>query len=102
MRALFVLPIALLLPGCVASVVGDVVTAPVKVVSKTADVLTTSQSEADENRGRAMRHHEERLGKLSRKAKEAREDCEDGERDACKRLEELEQQIAEERDRPIR
>lgn len=91
-----------LLGGCVASVVGDVVTAPVKVVSKTADVLTTSQSEADEKRGRAMRQHEERLGKLSRKAREAREDCEDGERDACQRLEELEEQIAKERDRPIR
>ena len=50
MRALFVLPLAFLLPGCVASVVKDVVTAPVKVVSKTADVMTTSQSEADEKR----------------------------------------------------
>lgn len=91
-----------LLSGCVASVVGDVVTAPIKVASKTADVLTTSQSEADEKRGRAMRQHEERLGKLSRKAQVAREDCEDGERDACKRLDELEEEIARERDRPMR
>jgi hypothetical protein len=102
MRAFLVLPLALLLPGCAASVVGDVVTAPIKVASKTADVLTTSQSEADEKRGRAMREHQERLGKLSRKAREAREDCEDGERKACERLEELEEQIAKERDRPIR
>ena len=35
------------LQGCVASVVGDVMTKPVGVVSKVADVLTTSQSESD-------------------------------------------------------
>ena len=85
MRALFVLPLAFLLPGCVASVVKDVVTAPVKVVSKTADVMTTSQSEADEKRGRALRKQEERLGKLARKRDEAREDCADGDREAVAR-----------------
>jgi hypothetical protein len=101
MRALFLCPILLLLPGCVASVVGDVVTAPIKVVSKTADVLTTSQSEADEKRGRELRKQEERLGKLSRKRDEAREDCADGDREACIRYEAIETEITAERDRPI-
>jgi hypothetical protein len=38
------------------------------------DVLTTSQAEADEKRGRALRKHEECLGKEERQArKEHRE-----------------------------
>ncbi|MEN9684001.1 MAG: hypothetical protein RLZZ427_1752 [Pseudomonadota bacterium] len=45
--------------GCVGTVVSKVVTAPVKVVSKTADVLTTSQDEADRNRGRKARKAED-------------------------------------------
>ncbi len=101
MRALLCLPLLILLPGCVASVVGDVVTAPVKVVSKTADVLTTSQSEADEKRGRELRKQEERLGKLARKRDKAREECADGDREACVRYEAIEAEIAAERDRPI-
>lgn len=99
MRRYIVLPLAFLLPGCVASVVGDVVTAPIKVVSKTADVMTTSQSEADEKRGRELRKQEERLGKLARKRDEAREDCADGDREACIRYEALEAEIAAEKDR---
>jgi hypothetical protein len=67
MTKLALLALPLLLGGCIASVVKDVVTAPIKVVSKTADVMTTSQSEADEKRGREMRKREEKLGKLSRK-----------------------------------
>ncbi|WP_349022896.1 hypothetical protein [Sphingorhabdus sp.] len=101
MRPYTILPLAFLLPGCVASVVGDVVTAPIKVVSKTADVMTTSQSEADEKRGRDMRKREERLGKLARKRDEAREDCADGDREACIQYEALEAEIAVEKDRDI-
>lgn len=101
MRPYFILPLAFLLPGCVASVVGDVVTAPIKVVSKTADVMTTSQSEADEKRGREMRKREERLGKLARKRDEAREDCADGDREACTQYEALEAEIEAEKDREI-
>ena len=55
---LLVLP---LLGGCV-SAVKTVVTAPVKAVGKVADWSTTSQEEADRNRGRAMREREETLG----------------------------------------
>lgn len=43
------------LSGCVGKVVSAVVTAPVKVVSKTIDVATTSEEEADRNRGRKAR-----------------------------------------------
>ncbi len=88
-----------LLQGCVASVVSNVVTAPIKVVSKTADVLTTSQSESDEKRGRELRKHEEALGKLSRKRAKARERCADGDRDACEKAAHLSDQIEREQDR---
>lgn len=101
MRRFFILPLLLLLPGCVASVVGDVVTAPIKVVSKTADVMTTSQSEADEKRGRDLRKQEERLGRLARRRDEARADCADGDREACLRFEAIEAEIAAEKEREI-
>lgn len=101
MRILVAVMCIPMLSGCVASVVGDVVTAPVKVVSKTADVLTTSQSEADEKRGRELRKQEERLGKLARKRDEAREDCADGDREACTQYEALEAEIAAEKERPL-
>ena len=88
----------ILLQGCVASVVSSVVTAPVKIVSKTADVLTTSQSESDEKRGRDMRKREENLGKLSRQLNKAQKRCADGDRDACEKAEEIRDQIEDERD----
>lgn len=88
----------ILLQGCVASVVSSVVTAPVKIVSKTADVLTTSQSESDEKRGRDMRKREENLGKLSRQLNKAQKRCADGDRDACEKAEDIRDQIEDERD----
>jgi hypothetical protein len=97
---MLVLGSSIMLSGCVASVVKDVVTAPVKIVSKTADVLTTSQSESDEKRGREMRKREEALGKLSRQRDKARERCEDGNEAACRKVTELEAQIDAEQDRP--
>lgn len=90
----------LLLQACVASVVADVVTAPVKIVSKTADVLTTSQSEADEKRGRDMRKNEQKLGKLARQMDKARDRCADGDQEACNKAAEISGQIDEVRDRP--
>lgn len=68
MRALIVAAAALALSGCIAQTALDVATLPVKVASKSVDVLTTSQSEADEKRGRAIREHEECLGKEYRRA----------------------------------
>ncbi len=54
------LPLLVLLPSaCVvtslAKTAVDVVSLPVKVVSKGVDLATTSQSEADEKRGRQLR-----------------------------------------------
>ena len=75
------------LGGCLAaSAVGavvDVATLPVKAVSKGVDLATTSQSEADEKRGRELRKREERLGKLERRYDEQRADCVEGDREAC-------------------
>ncbi len=70
------------LSGCLGTLV-DVATAPVKIVSKGVDLATTSQSEADENRGRELRKREERLGKLQRSYEDQLDDCEDGDRRAC-------------------
>ena len=73
MRGMILMPLALLLSGCIVGTAVDVVTLPVKAASKTVDVLTTSQSEADEKRGREIRKAEEREGKARRKAeREAR------------------------------
>ena len=45
----------LILSGCVVGTAAKVVTAPVKVTAKAADWATTSQDEADRNRGRKIR-----------------------------------------------
>jgi hypothetical protein len=56
--------------GTVASTAVDVVTLPVKVVSAGVDAVTTSQSEADQKRGREIRKQEEERGKQARLAQE--------------------------------
>jgi len=101
LRVIICAALLLSLQGCVASVVKDVVTAPVKIVSKTADLLTTSQSESDEKRGREMRKREETLGKLGRQLEKANDHCYDGDRDACEKARDLKKQIEAERDRPL-
>ncbi len=62
----------LLLGGCVvgtiASTAVDVATLPVKVVSAGVDAATTSQSEADQKRGREVRKAEEKAGREARAA----------------------------------
>ena len=68
MRFLMVAALPLLLSGCLARAAVDVVTLPVKVASGTVDALTTSQSEADEKRGRAIRKREECIGREQRRA----------------------------------
>ena len=73
--AMRILPIAalaapLLLGGCLAKTALDVATAPVKIASKTVDLATTSQSEADEKRGRELRKAEEKAGREAREAEE--------------------------------
>jgi hypothetical protein len=81
---LFAAALPLVLGGCI-STVADVVTAPVRVVSGAVDMATTSQSEADEKRGRELRQREERLGRLERRYREQAEDCGEGDEDACLR-----------------
>jgi hypothetical protein len=92
--------IALCLSGCVGAVT-SVVTAPVKAVGQAADWATTSQDEADRNRGRELRHREERVGKLSRQREKALEKCADGDRQQCARAEVLEHEIEAEMARSI-
>ena len=79
MRVLILPVLLLLLSGCVVASVADaaveVVTLPVKVVSKGVGAATTSQSEADEKRGREIRKAEEQAGREVR-AREKR--CRDG------------------------
>lgn len=62
---------AVLLGGCLASAAYDVVTLPVRVVGSGIDAVTTSQSEADRNRGRRERKAEERQRKADEKRRKA-------------------------------
>ena len=75
--SLLLLPISL--SGCVlgqvASTAVDVVTLPVKAVSAGVDAATTSQSEADEKRGREARKADEERG---RQLRELAERCRNG------------------------
>ena len=52
--------------GTIASTAVDVVTLPVKAVAAGVDAATTSQSEADEKRGRALRKADEERGRQLR------------------------------------
>jgi len=75
---LFLIPLlGLSLSGCLARTAMDIVTLPVKVVSAGVDAATTSQSEADQRRGRQIREEEERLGRLARRCHRNpdREEC---------------------------
>ncbi len=64
--------LALATGGCVARTAASIVTLPVKAGSQAADWATTSQDEADRNRGRQMRKQEERDRKAAKRR--ARED----------------------------
>jgi hypothetical protein len=66
MRFLLVLALPLLSACTLASTAVDVVTLPVRAASAGVDAVTTSQSEADQNRGRRMREAEERYGRALR------------------------------------
>lgn len=74
---------ALLLAGC--STVATIVTAPIKLVGAGIDVavdsVTTTQEEADRNRGRTLRQHEEAEAKAAKKAEKARRKAEREARD---------------------
>ena len=84
---------ALLLSGCLAKTALDVVTLPVKVASAGVDAVTTSQSEADQKRGREIRLREEKLGKLQREFDKLQGQCLDGDRRACERQSSIRAQL---------
>lgn len=88
MRLIPLLILNLALGGCVGTLV-DVATAPVRVAGKAVDVATTSQSEADEKRGRELRRREERYGELSRKHERESRRCNDGNAQACAKADTL-------------
>jgi len=66
---------ALLLAGCVSTAVA-VVKAPFQIVGAGVDALTTSQEEADRNRGRELRKQEEAAEKARKKEEKARKKAE--------------------------
>jgi hypothetical protein len=79
MRKFLILALVPLLGGCVVGTVAktavDVATLPVKVASKGVDMATTSQAEADQNRGRQIRTEEEKRG---RELREMEQRCRKG------------------------
>ena len=71
----FLVPaLALGLTGCIARTAADIVTLPVKAASAAVDAATTSQSEADRKRGRAIREQEHCIGREERRAVRAGRD----------------------------
>ena len=83
MRLILLVVAPLLLTACLARTAVDIVTLPVKAVSAGVDAVTTSQSEADERRGREMRQQEEREGREARRReREERRERERAEHDS--------------------
>ncbi|MBN8502830.1 MAG: hypothetical protein J0M19_17070 [Sphingomonadales bacterium] len=85
----FPLLAVLALGGCGVGTIVDVATAPVRVAGKAVDMATTSQSEADEKRGRELRKREERYGKLEREWRKQASRCDAGKAEACTRRDEI-------------
>ena len=83
LRFIVIATAGLALQGCLAKTALDVATLPVKVASAGVDAATTSQSEADQKRGREIRQREERLGKLQRDYEKQIDRCGEGDRQAC-------------------
>lgn len=76
MKRILILALPLLLSGCIVNTVAKtavgVATLPFKVAGAAVDAATTSQAEADQNRGRKIRKEEERAG---REAREREKTC---------------------------
>ena len=74
MKRIVLVCLPALLTGCIVADVAetavDVASIPVKVVSAGVDAATTSQSEADEKRGRELRKAEEDRGRQQRQLEE--------------------------------
>lgn len=86
---------AFLLSGCLAKAAVDVVTAPVRVAGKAADMATTSQSERDEQTGRELRQRQERYGKLEREYARQIDACGEGSMAACDKADRTRVKLAE-------
>ena len=93
LRIVFVAIIAFAVSGCIARTAASVVTAPVRAGAQVADWTTTSQDEADRARGRALRHREEQLGRLSRQRDSAARECARGNANACAQQQRIEGEI---------
>jgi hypothetical protein len=74
-RVLLLLPLALLLGGCL-SVAKTIVTAPIKLGEVVYDTATESQEEADIKRGRALRKQEDAQKRAAKQAEKARRKAE--------------------------
>lgn len=86
MRPQFGLSLILLaLSGCGFGTLVNVATAPVRLTGKAIDLATTSQAEADENRGRELRRLEERYGQLGRNYSKSANRCAEGSAQSCAR-----------------
>jgi uncharacterized lipoprotein YajG len=74
---MFLLALPLLLSACLAKTAVDIVTLPVRAASAGVDAVTTSQSEADQRRGRQIREEEEREGRIARRCEQHpdRDEC---------------------------
>ena len=83
-RSMFLMLFApLALGGCLAKAAVDIATAPVRVASKAVDLATTSQSEADEKRGRELRKEEREIGRLRKLYEKQLDACDDCSPRAC-------------------
>ncbi len=82
-RLLLLVGAATMLQGCLAKTAWDVATLPVRAAGKAVDITTTSQSEADQKRGREIRRREERLGMLQRRYDGLLDRCNGGDTRAC-------------------
>lgn len=85
----------LILPGCVAKTAATIVTAPVRVASGAVDLATTSQSEADEKRGRELRKTQEKLRELEKDRARQQKRCDAGDARACERAAAIDRQMAD-------
>jgi hypothetical protein len=72
-RKAWILLAVTLLGGCLVRTAVNVVTLPVKAVSAGVDAATTSQSEADEKRGRELRKADERRAREEREGRQTQQ-----------------------------
>lgn len=86
-RLLLIAALGAAVSGCIATAVAGVavavVKAPFQVAGAGVDMMTTSQEEADRNRGRELRKQEEAAEKEAKKAEKQRKKDEKRAREAA-------------------